>query len=154
MANRNTYQEEKKVGLFVKMDKTSFIASPNCFADLTISTQYILTNNLPRSHAMPSNLLWVQEPMTHTKSNGPLENIPIEGLHKKSCGYLPELLSIEPNNLVVSWWEICDNPLTTIMWGQILSKDNNFVSPSYLLCLSFVLSLFFLYYFVYYSQKS
>ena len=57
VTNRNTYQEEKKVGLFVKMDKTSFIASPNCFADLTISTQYILTNKLPMYHAMPSNLL-------------------------------------------------------------------------------------------------
>ena len=80
MANRNTYQEEKKVGLFAEMDRTSFIMSPNCFANLIINTQYILTNNLPRSHAMPSNLLWVQEPMTHTESNGLLENIPTEGL--------------------------------------------------------------------------
>ena len=80
MANRNTYQEEKKVGLFAEMDRISLIASPDCFADLIISTQYILTNKLPMYHAMPSNLLWVQEPMTHTKSNGPLENIPTEGL--------------------------------------------------------------------------
>ena len=142
------------MGLFAKMDKTSFIACPNCFAGLIISTQYILTNHLPRSHAMPSNLLWVQEPMTHTKSNGPLENFPIEGLHKKSYGYFPELLSIEPNNLIISWGQICDSSLVTIVLGKILSKDNNFVSLSYLFCLSFVLSLFFLYYFVYYCQQS
>ena len=142
------------MGLFAKMDKTSFIAWPNCFAGLIISTQYILTNHLPRSHAMPSNLLWVQEPMTHTKSNGPLENFPIERLHKKSYGYFPELLSIEPNNLIISWGQICDSSLVTIVLGKILSKDNNFVSLSYLFCLSFVLSLFFLYYFVYYCQQS
>ena len=142
------------MGLFAKMDKTSFIAYPNCFAGLIISTQYILTNHLPRSHAMPSNLLWVQEPMTHTKSNGPLENFPIERLHKKSYGYFPELLSIEPNNLIISWGQICDSSLVTIVLGKILSKDNNFVSLSYLFYLSFVLSLFFLYYFVYYCQQS
>ena len=52
--------------------------------------------------------------------------------HKKSCGHFPKLLYVEPNNLVVSWGQICDNPLATIVWGQILSKENNIVSLSYL----------------------
>ena len=37
--------------------------------------------------------------------------------HKKSCGHSLELLSVEPNILVVSWRQICDNPLTTKVWG-------------------------------------
>ena len=40
-------------------------------------------------------------------------------------------IAIEPNILVVSWEQICDNPLAT-MWGQILFRKNNIVSPSYL----------------------
>ena len=35
---------------------------------------------------------------------------------KKSCGHFPELLSVESNILVVSWRQICDNPLTTKVW--------------------------------------
>jgi len=35
----------------------------------------------------------------------------------KSCGYCLELLSIEPNILVLSWGQICDNPIATIVWG-------------------------------------
>ena len=61
----------------------------------------------------------------------------------------------EPNILVVSWGQICDNHLATIVWGQILSKENDIVAPSYLFfCLSFVLTLFFYYYFVKYLQQS
>ena len=52
--------------------------------------------------------------------------------HKKSCSYSLEFLSVEPNNLVVSWGQVCDNPLATRVWGQILFKDDNFVLPSYL----------------------
>ena len=37
--------------------------------------------------------------------------------HKKSCGHSPKLLSVEPNILVVSWGQICDNPLATKVWG-------------------------------------
>ena len=51
---------------------------------------------------------------------------------EKSCGYSPELLSIEPNILLISWGQICDNPTATIVWGQILSKENDIVPPSYL----------------------
>ena len=36
---------------------------------------------------------------------------------KKSYGHSSELLSVEPNILVVSWRQICDNPLATKMWG-------------------------------------
>ena len=38
-------------------------------------------------------------------------------LLEKSCGYSPELLSIEPNILVLSWGQICDNPIATVVWG-------------------------------------
>ena len=38
-------------------------------------------------------------------------------LLEKSCGYSPELLSIEPNILLISWGQICDNPTATIVWG-------------------------------------
>ena len=37
--------------------------------------------------------------------------------HKKSYGHSPELLSVEPNNLVVSWKQIYDNPLATKCGG-------------------------------------
>ena len=37
--------------------------------------------------------------------------------HKKSCGHSPELLSVEPNILVVFWRQICNNPLATKVWG-------------------------------------
>ena len=37
--------------------------------------------------------------------------------HKKSCGHSLELLSVEPNILVVSCKQICDNPLLTKVWG-------------------------------------
>ena len=67
--------------------------------------------------------------------------------HKKSCSYSPELLFIEPNNLVISCGQIGNNPLATKVWGQILSKDNNFVPPSYLFmfvfCVIIVLLLLF-----------
>ena len=36
---------------------------------------------------------------------------------EKSCDYSPKLLSIEPNILLISWGQICDNPTTTIVWG-------------------------------------
>ena len=72
----------------------------------------------------------------------------------KYCGYSPELLSVESNNLVVSLEQVCGNPLARIVWKKILSKDNNFVPSSYLiLCFSFVFTLFFLDYFVYYPQQ-
>ena len=65
--------------------------------------------------------------------------------HKKSYGYSLELLSVESKNLVVSWRQVCDNPLATRVWEQILSKDNNFVPPNYLflfvLCFILILSL-------------
>ena len=37
----------------------------------------------------------------------------------------PELLSVEPNILVVSWGQICDNSLAIIVWGHIFSKEND-----------------------------
>ena len=37
--------------------------------------------------------------------------------HKKSYGHSPKLLSVEPNILVVSWGQICDNSLATKVWG-------------------------------------
>ena len=46
-----------------------------------------------------------------------------------------ELLSVEPNILVVSWRQICDNSLATKVWGgggQIFFKENDMVPPSYL----------------------
>ena len=66
--------------------------------------------------------------------------------HKKFYGYSPELLSVEPNNLVVSWGQICNNPLVTRVWEQILFKDNNFVPPNYLFLFFFcvILVLYFL----------
>ena len=45
--------------------------------------------------------------------------------HKKSCGHSLELLSVEPNILIVSWGQVCDNFLATIVWGQILSKKSD-----------------------------
>ena len=45
--------------------------------------------------------------------------------HKKSCEYSPQLLFVEPKNLFIFWGKICDNPLATGVWGQILSKDDN-----------------------------
>ena len=32
--------------------------------------------------------------------------------HKKSCGYSPELLFVEPNILIVSWVQIYNNPFS------------------------------------------
>ena len=52
--------------------------------------------------------------------------------HKKSYEYFSELLSVEPNNLVIPWRQVCYNLMATIVWVQILSKDNNFVPQSYL----------------------
>ena len=52
--------------------------------------------------------------------------------YKKSCGCSLELLFIEPNKLVVSWGQVCNNPIAIIVWGKILFKDNNYVPPSYL----------------------
>ena len=40
--------------------------------------------------------------------------------HKKSCSHSPELLSVKPNILVVSWRQICNNPLATRVWGEII----------------------------------
>ena len=40
--------------------------------------------------------------------------------YKKSCGHSLELLSVEPNILVVSWRQICDNPLLIKVWGAII----------------------------------
>ena len=73
--------------------------------------------------------------------------------HKKFYDHFSELLFIEPNDLVVSWRQVCDNPLATRV-GGILSKDNNFVPLSYPLLFVFVFSLFFLHYFVYYPHHS
>ena len=67
--------------------------------------------------------------------------------HKKSCDYSLQLQFVEPNNLFVSWRQIWDNLLATRVWGQILSKDNNFVPPSYLFlfvfCVILILPLLF-----------
>ena len=46
------------------------------------------------------------------KIRTPQKNSKLER-HKKSCGHYPELLSVEPNILVVSWGQICNNPLGT-----------------------------------------
>ena len=35
--------------------------------------------------------------------------------HKNFCEYFPELLSVEPNNLVIFLGQICDNLLATTM---------------------------------------
>ena len=84
----------------------------------------------------------------HEKSFSFLSQKLVSKKHKKFCDYFLELPSVEPNNLVVFWGQVCDNPLATRVWGQILSKDNNFVPPSYLFFYSsFVLNLFFHYYF-------
>ena len=48
------------------------------------------------------------------------------------CGHSSKLLFVESNILVVSLGEICDNPLATIIWGQILFKENDIVPQSYL----------------------
>ena len=61
--------------------------------------------------------------------------------YKKSCGHSQKLLSVEPNILVVSWRQICDNPLTTKVWRQILCKENDIVPPSYLLSFIFSINL-------------
>ena len=45
------------------------------------------------------------------------QNQKLERNIKKSYGHSPELLSAEPNILVVSWRQICDNPLATKVWG-------------------------------------
>ena len=55
-----------------------------------------------------------------------------------------ELLSVEPNNLVVSWEQICDNPLATKVWGKYCLRITILYLQVIYLCLSFVLSLFFL----------
>ena len=39
------------------------------------------------------------------------------GNNLKSYGYSQELLFVELNNLVVFWGQVCDNPLTTRVWG-------------------------------------
>ena len=54
---------------------------------------------------------------------------------EKSCGYSLELLFVEPNILVVSQRQICDIPLATIVWEQILSKKT-------ILCLQVIYFLF------------
>ena len=41
----------------------------------------------------------------------------LEKKHKKPCDHSPELLFVEPNILVVSWGQICNNPLATKVWG-------------------------------------
>ena len=61
--------------------------------------------------------------------------------HKKSYGYSSKLLFVEPNKLVVSQGQVCNNPLEQEGGGKY-----------YLFLFVFVLFLFFLYYFVYYSQ--
>ena len=61
--------------------------------------------------------------------------------YKKSCGHSQKLLSVEPNILVVSWRQICDNPLATKVWRQILCKENDIVPPSYLLSFIFSINL-------------
>ena len=51
------------------------------------------------------------------------------------------MLFVEPNNLVVSYVQVCDNPLITRVLGQILSKDNNFMPPSSLFLFDFCVIL-------------
>ena len=51
---------------------------------------------------------------------------------EKSYGYSSELLFVESNILAVSQGQICDIPLATIVWGQILSKKNDIMPQSYL----------------------
>ena len=40
--------------------------------------------------------------------------------HKKFYDHFSELLSVEPNDLVVSWRQVCDNPLATRVGGDIV----------------------------------
>ena len=40
--------------------------------------------------------------------------------HKNFCEYFLELLSVEPNNLVVSLGQICDNLLATTVGRNIV----------------------------------
>ena len=61
--------------------------------------------------------------------------------HKKSCSYFLELLSVEPNNLVVSWGKNCDNSLATSVGGEggkycleIAIMPPNYLFLSILLC--------------------
>ena len=51
---------------------------------------------------------------------------------EKSYGYSSELLFVESNILAVSQGQICNIPLATIVWGQILSKKNDIMLQSYL----------------------
>ena len=93
-------------------------------------------------------LLMKYNPIDINRGLCSLKNPVVREKHKKSYGYSLELLFAELNNLVVSRWQVCDNPLVTKVWGQMLSKDNNFVSSSYLFmfvfCVDIVLpSLFY-----------
>ena len=62
-------------------------------------------------------------PMGINKDLGSLEKLTnstkskVGEKHKKSCGHSPKLLSVEPNISLVSWRQICDNLLTTKVWG-------------------------------------
>ena len=51
----------------------------------------------------------------------------LRGKHKKPWSHSLELLSIEPNVMVVSWVQICDNPHTfslslslSLKWGRMI----------------------------------
>ena len=69
--------------------------------------------------------------------------------HKKLCGRSLELLSVEFNILVVSWGQICDNSLATkVLGANIVHGKRYSTSKLSYFCLSFVLTLFFHYYFV------
>ena len=60
---------------------------------------------------------------------------------KKSYGNSLELLFVEPKNQVVSQGHVCDKHLAARVWGKILSKDYNFVPPSYLFLFVFCVIL-------------
>ena len=97
----------------------------------------------------------IRFPLNWSKSSFDRYSISLDRSRLVKLNYLQNfLVTVEPNNLVVSWGQVCGNPLATRLWEQILSKDNNFVPPSYLIFyLSFVFTLFFLDYFVYYPQQ-
>ena len=65
--------------------------------------------------------------------NNPMSiNSKLEKNTKKCGSNSPKLLSVESNILIVSWGQICNNPLATIAWRQILSKENDILLPNYL----------------------
>ena len=111
-----------------------------------------LVNSFKKHFNSPYMLLMKYNPMGINSGLCSLDKISflsqksqIEKKHKKFYGHSPEFLSIELNNLVVSWGQVCDNPLVRRVWGQILSKNNNLcfqvIYFLFVFCANLVLSL-------------